>query len=325
VRFWWVNQNQTYKQEFSGGYMWSPKRSKNGARNSFYDSMREVSPGDVIFSFNDTRIPSIGIAQSHCYECPKPDEFGSTGLNWGRIGWKVDVKHQSLINSICPRDHIDIIRPLLPSKYSPLQKNGNGLQSVYLTELNPALAETIAALIGNEAKVLMQGYTLGDGRGYFKSDLNSFMEWEDHLRQQVESDASISTTEKRTLINARIGQGKFKDNVKKIESRCRITKVDRLEHLRASHLKPWRDSDNAERLNGENGLLLTPSIDHLLDRGFISFEDNGELLISPVSNRASLEKMGVPVSSKTNVGGFSIGQKRFLDFHREFIFLERRG
>jgi len=53
--------------------------------------MREVSPGDVIFSFTDTRIPSIGIAQSHCYECPKPDEFGSTGLNWGRIGWRPRV------------------------------------------------------------------------------------------------------------------------------------------------------------------------------------------------------------------------------------------
>jgi len=49
--------------------------------------------------------------------------------------------------------------------------------------------------------------------------------------------------------------------------------VDRPEHLRASHCKPWCDCEsNEERLNGENGLLLTPSIDHLFDRGFISFE-----------------------------------------------------
>ncbi len=58
--------------------------------------------------------------------------------------------------------------------------------------------------------------------------------------------------------------------VQALEQRCRITGVDRPEHLRASHSKPWRDSDNAERLDGENGLLLTPSIDHLFDRGFIS-------------------------------------------------------
>jgi predicted restriction endonuclease len=94
--------------------------------------------------------------------------------------------------------------------------------------------------------------------------------------------------------------------------------------LRASHLKPWRDSDNTERLDGENGLLLTPSIDHLFDRGFISFENNGELLISPVADKGSLNKMGVPVDSILNVGGFTDGQKTFLDFHRESIFLEKR-
>jgi predicted restriction endonuclease len=56
----------------------------------------------------------------------------------------------------------------------------------------------------------------------------------------------------------------------------------REEHLRASHCKPWRDSSNEERLDGENGLLLRPNADHLFDRGFIGFEDNGDVLVSPV-------------------------------------------
>lgn len=47
MRYWWVNQNQTYRQEIQGGYLWSPKRNANGARNPFYESMREVSPGDI--------------------------------------------------------------------------------------------------------------------------------------------------------------------------------------------------------------------------------------------------------------------------------------
>ena len=55
MRYWWVNQNQTFRQEIAGGYLWSPKRNANGARNPFYESMREVSPGDLIFSFVDTR------------------------------------------------------------------------------------------------------------------------------------------------------------------------------------------------------------------------------------------------------------------------------
>jgi len=286
--------------------------------------MREVAPGDLIFSFNNTYRPSIGVAQSNCYECPKPTEFGSTGLNWERIGWKVNVKFHALQNVIRPRDHMAVIGPLLPNKYSPLQQNGSGLQGVYLTELNPALAEVVVSLVGHEAKVLAQGNRSDDVRGYMSADTAGLLEWEEHLRRQVEADETITETEKQTLVFSRIGQGKFKDNVKRIESSCRITKVDKIEHLRASHLKPWRDSDNEERLNGENGLLLTPSIDHLFDRGFISFENNGDLLISPVSHKQSLEKMGVPVETKLNVGGFTEGQKAFLDFHREDIFLQKR-
>ena len=53
MRYWWVNQNQTYRHEVQGGYLWSPKSNANGARNAFYESMREVAPGDLIFSFND--------------------------------------------------------------------------------------------------------------------------------------------------------------------------------------------------------------------------------------------------------------------------------
>ena len=66
MRYWWVNQNQTYRHEVAGGYLWSPKRKSNGGINPFYESMREVGPGDIVLSFADTRIAAIGIARSHC-------------------------------------------------------------------------------------------------------------------------------------------------------------------------------------------------------------------------------------------------------------------
>jgi HNH endonuclease len=106
-----------------------------------------------------------------------------------------------------------------------------------------------------------------------------------------------------------------------IERRCRITGVDNPVHLIASHCKPWRDSSNDERLDGENGLLLTPSIDHLFDRGFIGFEDRGNLIISPVAHRPSLERMGIDTKAVVNVGGFTEGQRKFLDFHRNAVLL----
>ena len=135
MRYWWVNQNQTYRQEIHGGYLWSPKRNANGARNPFYESMREVSPGDIVFSFVDTRIAAIGLARSYCWESPKPQEFGSAGQNWENVGWKVRVQFVPLVNRVRPKDHIDVLRPLLPARYSPLQSAGDGNQGVYLTEL----------------------------------------------------------------------------------------------------------------------------------------------------------------------------------------------
>jgi len=85
MRYWWVNQNQTYRHEVQGGYLWSPKRNANGARNPFYESMREVAPGDLILSFMDTRILAVGIAQSYRWESPKPLEFGNSGQNWENV------------------------------------------------------------------------------------------------------------------------------------------------------------------------------------------------------------------------------------------------
>ena len=107
-----------------------------------------------------------------------------------------------------------------------------------------------------------------------------------------------------------------------IEASCRITGVDNLSHLVASHCKPWRDSSNEERLNGENGLLLTPTIDHLFDRGFIGFEDSGDLIISPVAHRPSLQRMGVETNRSVNVGQFTEVQRQFLDYHRNSVLLQ---
>src|SRR5262249_61212787 len=95
----------------------------------------------------------------------------------------------------------------------------------------------------------------------------------------------------------------------RVETACRITKVDNPVHLIGSHIKPWRDSTNDERLDGENGLLLTPSIDHLFDRGFISFEGTGQVLVSPRADEVSLRRMGIRVGEKVNVGDFSRQQK----------------
>ena len=320
MRYWWVNQNQTFKQERSGGYLWSPKRKSDGNRNPFYEFMRELAPGDIVFSFEGTYIRAISMVNSYCYECPKPIEFGGAGPNWDDIGWKVDVHYIDLINQIRPAEHMEIINPALPAKYSPLLSDGHGQRGVYLTVVSESLMQILINLIGREAREIVNMAFINDDIGQYGESL---IQWEDHLQKVIEDDGDLNSTQKEQIILARKGQGQFRKNVQILERCCRITKVDRPEHLRASHCKPWRDCKSAdERLNGENGLLLTPSIDHLFDRGFISFEDNGFLLISPVAHEQSLQRMGVPIDEKLNVGKFSEAQKRFLDYHRDYVFLK---
>ncbi len=314
MAYWWVNQNQTYRHEVQGGYLWSPKRNANGARNPFYESMREVAPGDLIFSFADTRILAVG---AYCWESPKPEEFGNAGQNWEDIGWKVKINFTELGNKVRPKDHIEVLRPLLPDRYSPLQPNGNGIQSVYLTELPTTLAEVLIGLIGREVAPI--SLAARDVKPVPADDLDI---WDRRLEQQIANDSTVRETDRLAIIRARSGQGLFKDRVSRIESRCRITGIENPVHLIASHCKPWRDSTNDERLDGENGLLLTPSIDHLFDRGFIGFENDGDLIISPVAHRPSLQRMGIDTTRVVNVGGFTSGQKQFLDFHRNAVLLQ---
>jgi hypothetical protein len=326
MRYWWVNQNQTFRQEIEGGYLWSPKRNKNGHRNPFYEFMREVAPGDLVFSFCDTRIAALGIVSGYCRESPKPQEFGTAGANWNQIGWRVGVRWQRLANAIRPKDHIGRLRPDLASKYAPLTPQGNGLQSVYLTEVSETLASTLFILIGAEANQVADA-----GREVSRVERDSpaperdVEEWERRVEVAIDGDAALPQTERTALVQARRGQGLYRENVRSIERACRITRVERMEHLIASHIQPWRDSSNGQRLDGENGLLLTPTVDHLFDKGFISFENTGRLIVSPVADPLSLKRMGIDHDAGVNVGAFSQGQQRYLEFHRENVLRMARG
>lgn len=320
MRYWWVNQNQTYRHEVAGGYLWSPKRNANGNRNQFYDFMREVAPGDTVFSFCDGFIKGIGIAVSNAYEAPKPLEFGQTGAYWDKIGWRVDVGFIELRNPIRPVEHMGQLGPKLPRRYSPLQHSGYGLQGVYLTYLPDPLAAVLVDLIGREARNIIEGSRVADKPAPMAAI--GLIQWEEHELQKVAADKTLEETTRQAVVQARRGQGLFKQNVMKREASCRLTRVDRVEHLRASHCKPWRDASNSERLDGENGLLLTPDADHLFDRGFLSFDGNGDVLWSPVAHVPSLMKMGLDPGKLKNVGGFSDAQRGYLAFHRENVFLQ---
>ena len=228
MRYWWVNQNQTFRQEIEGGYLWSPKRNQNGNRNPFYEFMREVAPGDIAFSFFDTRIAALGIVSGYCREGPKPEEFGKAGTNWSRIGWRVAVRWQRLSNLIRPKDHIALLRSNLAGKYAPLTAEGNGLQSVYLTEISTSFASQLFSLIGTEASQVSDlGHQVREIERDSPSPERDIEEWERRVVIAIDADPTIPETERSALVQARRGQGLFRDKVRLIERACRITRVER--------------------------------------------------------------------------------------------------
>ena len=329
MKFWWVSHNQTFRQEVDGNYMWSPKVNANNTRNHCYENMRETARGDFVFSFNDTRIMALGVVEGPAYTCPKPSEFGKIGANWKDVGWRVDVAFRRLNKQVQPREHMGLLRPLLPEKHSPLQGNGDG-NRFYLVQLGEPLAQALLGLIGAEAEARLQDALntdrLREDASLYQSGKQGLMnDWDTNIDNEIDNDPNIEKTEKLEMKKARIGQGIFKKRVLLLEKSCRITKVSNLDHLIGSHIKPWRVADNKERLDGENGLLLTPSIDHLFGNGFISFKNDGGLILSTVADRASLLKMGVPAENDFNVGSFSSRQSQFLEYHRDEILLKARG
>jgi putative restriction endonuclease len=321
MQFWWVNHKQTFAAEIAGQYIWCPKRKQNGAQNHFYETLREVQRGDLVFSFANAHLQGVGLAKLPCYSCPRPDEFGRVGQAWNDRGWRVDVGFRRFERPLRITAVASQIAPLLPSKYSPIQPNGHGNQGAYLASIHSSLARRLLELAEPALLALLDTDVLNEASSLI-ADPQPLTEWEEQLQQRIVSSDSIPETTRTALILARRGQGQFKQNVARFEARCRLTGVTNPTHLVASHIKPWRESDNAERLTGTNGLLLTPSIDHLFDRGFISFDDDGVALVSPVADPESLPRMGVTLDRRLFTGTFEPEQRKFLEYHRREIFLK---
>lgn len=122
-------------------------------------------------------------------------------------------------------------------------------------------------------------------------------------------------TETEYLRAQRLGQAKFRsDLLRRWQGSCALTSIAMPEILRASHIKAWRDSSNAERVNPDNGLLLAVHIDGLFDRGFLSFRESGATIVSPIITPATLSALAI--GQNTRIVGLSQANQHFLAQHR---------
>lgn len=129
---------------------------------------------------------------------------------------------------------------------------------------------------------------------------------------------ALRETDREQLTKTRVGQNYFRKNLIKIWGKCSVTGVENLEFLHASHIKPWRDSDNEERLNPYNGLLLNPALDTAFDKGFIGFAPTGKIIISNHLTREDAEKMAI--SEHLKLRQIYPENQQYLSYHLENLF-----
>lgn len=136
----------------------------------------------------------------------------------------------------------------------------------------------------------------------------------------IEADADklqILGKERETFIKARVNQSVFRERLLNKYNCCCLCKVSNPKFLIASHIKPWADSENDEKLDADNGFLFCPNHDALFDSGYISFDENGAILISKKIGQVTAIFMNVDKNMKINL---SNKNKKFLEYHRNNIF-----
>lgn len=142
----------------------------------------------------------------------------------------------------------------------------------------------------------------------------------DYIIQKIENSfegKQYIGEEKEAIRKVRVNQGIFRDKLIKRYNKCCLCNISNKVFLTASHIKPWSDSNNKEKLDIDNGLLLCKNHDALFDKGFISFDNNGEIMISSRLANNEKEEMSIDEMMKINL---TEGNKKYLAFHRKNIF-----
>ncbi|QNM84087.1 HNH endonuclease [Sphingomonas sabuli] len=278
--------------------------------------MREASPGDLVLSYANGKIGRIGVVGDFAISAPKPSEFGSIGSYWQDAGWLLPVQWLEQQISVQPKAIIGRLAGVLPQTHSPIRAaTGAGNQKAYLAEVDRAVFEIVFAAVGlavGDFEIETPTITIADFAAQF----------DDAVEAQIRADQDLDQTTRDQLTRARRGQGLFRRRVLSKEPACRVTGVRTPTLLIASHVKPWRACETAaERLDGFNGLMLTPHADFLFDRGLIGFANDGTTLFSSRLTEADGIKLGLHHSQRPPAKPLHDASLGYFEHHRSKVFM----
>jgi hypothetical protein len=127
-----------------------------------------------------------------------------------------------------------------------------------------------------------------------------------------------TVTERSGLVTSRVGQGAYRKRIiHRWEYKCAVTNFNKLDILIASHIVPWSKATDHERLDVNNGLLLSPTYDALFDKHLITFENNGKIILSDKIEFSAYQKIGI--TGKEKIDGLSEYNYHYLQKHQEIL------
>jgi putative restriction endonuclease len=295
--FYWVNQGKTYTEEKEGGYLWAPIKNSKG--NSFFhwENMTKLKPYDIVFNYRKGFVVGYCEIKTKHFLAPQPEEF-NVDVEWENEGYMIDADYVLFANPIDIKTAYKNIYQYLPDKYSPINISGENhkikANQGYLYQCNQMVAQEL-----------------------FKLALIKFDEnYNSELNSEETAYGLSRETSKQNLTTLRVGQGEFRQRIlRKWNFKCAVNDTSIKEILIASHIVPWREANDEERLDVNNGLLLSPTYDALFDKYLISFEDNGKIILSKSRSKEDFQKLRITGTEK--IDNLTFGNKKYLERHRE--------
>lgn len=295
MSFFWVNLGTSYKEVAAHNFLWAPAYviGKNGKRktNAGWEPVKDVKAGDVIFCNRDENIIYVAVARKAAYPAKRPKTRAFD--KWNDDGFQIDVNLTVLSPSVSVAGFKEALIAIHNEECSPalFAKNGR-LAQQYMVQIPAGAGALILSYLGDaEMEVCEQVDVRKKGR----------------LKEG-------GTRE--IVAQARVGQGQFRDEVLALwKNSCPVTGLSKPELLTASHIVKWSLSNETEKIDPNNGFPLSPTLDKLFDRGYVSFDDQGKILINLTALSArDLECLGVDLNAR--IKGLNAQQKAYLARHR---------
>lgn len=145
---------------------------------------------------------------------------------------------------------------------------------------------------------------------------NIVIEKAKEIEEEISS-LNVDGASQKAIVNVRVNQDIFRNYLLKRYKRCCLCGVENPTLLIASHIKPWAESEPKEKLDVDNGFLMCPNHDKLFDKGYITFDDDGKIIISGILTEN--DKVFLNIDSRMHIK-LTESNKKYLKFHQENIF-----